>query len=141
MLAFESCSPSLDPLLLRPTPQPPFPWFLPHTPNREKKKKNPSKEELLSLRQTFPRQLLFFFFTSMSSTLMEILENHISADFKKVFDLKKKCLSQRLMKETHFFLFQNSLHMRMIQKSLKTVIPHTLIKRLVCFQIAEINSG
>ena len=40
-----------------------------------------------------------------------------------------------------FFLFQNSLHMRTIQKSLKTVIPRTLIKRLVCFQIEDINSS
>lgn len=100
-------------------------------PTHCKQKKNPSKAEFLCLRQGFPRQLFFSFFTSMSFTLMEILENHASAKYKKVFDFFTMFVPEAYERNP-FFSLQNSFPMRTIQESLKTVIPCTLIKRLVC---------
>lgn len=84
----------------------------------------------------------FSAFTNIFFTLVEILENHgFLLMVKESFFFFLKMFGPRDLWKGPFIYLQNGLHMRTIQKSLKTVIPWTLIKRFVCFQIAETNSG
>lgn len=94
----------------------------------------------LSLWKTSPRQLfcLYQYILYISGNFGK---SWVSVNGKRVFFFFLKMFGPRDLWKGPFIYLQNGLHMRTIQKSLKTVIPWTLIKRFVCFQIAETNSG
>lgn len=133
MLDSNLALPSLQSCVVSLVSIPAFPWSLPLLLQR---KRNPSRLFLSLWQPPAPRPAAFLF--CLYQYILYISGNFgkswVSANCKRVFVLfcfVLKMFGPRDLWKGPFIYLQNSLHMRTIQKSLKTVIPWTLIKRFV----------